>query len=557
MKKFAFIVFIIAVCLIAAACRTDNQIPPAMQEPPAEAVQAELPAPPEQHFELFRNPPPPPPGSSLIEPPNTPEPAPTPTPVIELSARAQYILNAGQFNGKTIDPCGFTYYTTYTNTALGLVYCNYDRNPDCDFLGIVLPIVDVPGGMMGLNCLAELFVMRVIDGCGAEWVIERAETHRENLLQMWREHEEFLRELLGDEELEKRVPQWAQSRAESVEYIKYYEGDYFEISFCFPDFFLTPEEIAFWPAEYKAAGRIFRGFQINVVQPASGFSDGITHLYTQIDDDVAVVIFISSRDWAGYATRRHMARIAELPPATQLSAQAQYILDAGQFSADFVDELFIAEHSLFSYGRYTTYTNKALELVYHYDAEAVDDRRFAGVGRPWVDPPGGMMWAIDFGMSFDMLVIDGCGAQWAREQADYHMEGFIQRWQEWEEYKRERYGEEFEAQIPRWVQSVNENNERLKYYLGDDFEKDFCYIDFLVNPENIAFWPIQYEAAGITFTGLQINAIMPGAGFIIGVTHLYVQIDDDVAVVITISVSEDWAGSAARRHMSRITAIPT
>ena len=246
-----------------------------------------------------------------------------------------------------------------------------------------------------------------------------------------------------------------------------------------------------------------------------------------------------------------------VPPIVQLSARAQYILDAGQFSADFVDEYFIAEHSLFSYGRFTTYTNTALGLVYHYDAEAVDDRRFAGVGRPWVEPPGGMMWAIEFGMSFDMLVIDGCGAQWAREQADSGMKDFIRRWQEWEEYKRERYGDEFEEQVPRWVQSVNENNERLKYYLGDDFEKDFCYIDFLVNPEDIAFWPVQYEAAGRTFTGLQINAVMPWTGFIIGVTHLYDRIDDDVAVVITISVSEAWAGSAARRHMSRITAIPT
>ena len=313
MRKIAFIGCVIALCLIAAACSESNQVSPAEPEPPADTVQAELPAPPEPHFELFRDPPPPPPGSSLIEQPNTPEPEPTPTPVVELSARAQYIWDSGQFSGETVCWSGRTFYTTYTNTALGLIYCNYGHNQDCEFLGVVLPTFDVPGGMMTSSSFSEQFVMRVIDGCGAKWVSEQADAGRERLLQIWREHEEHIREFLSDEELEKRVTQLAQLRAEEVEYIKYYAGDYFERRFCFPDFFLTPEEIAFWSAEYRVVGRTFRGLQINVVYPDSGFFRGYSYLYTQIDDDVAIIISISTQALAGYAASRHMSRITEIP----------------------------------------------------------------------------------------------------------------------------------------------------------------------------------------------------------------------------------------------------
>ena len=222
-------------------------------------------------------------------------------------------------------------------------------------------------------------------------------------------------------------------------------------------------------------------------------------------------------------------------PTTSLSAQAQYILDAGQFSekVEFSD----------SY-RFTVYTNMALRWVYRSDIAV----------HPTVNEPGGMMEATYGPSMIIMRVIDGCGAQWVREAADSRMEDLIQRWQGHEEWLRTFYSdEEFEEEvIPRMLYTSASHEEFMRYHAGDYFERQFRFLDFIFNVEDIAFLPVEYEAAGRIFQGLQIDAEVPGFRNL-GFTYLYTQIDDGMAIVISISTSINWARWAASRHMARIT----
>jgi len=280
---------ILALCLFITACSSANENAPVEYQPPADASQVA---------------------------PNPPEAQSSPAALF-----AQRIIDSGifsgDFHGDFPSPRQFQGFTTYTNTALDMVY-HFDSISEGEdgrlFMGVFAPVAP-SNGLMEAVGFGDGFAMRVIDGSGEEWVRGQADSNIERLIQMYREWDDFLREHYGEEyeEMRARGNQFAR---ENEEFLRNLVGDEYEISFGSHNY----NDMEFWPVEYEIAGRIFTGLQINAIMTGSGFNNGMTYLFHQIDD-LAIVISISSEEWAGAAARRHVSRFstiaehAEQPPA--------------------------------------------------------------------------------------------------------------------------------------------------------------------------------------------------------------------------------------------------
>ena len=234
------------------------------------------------------------------------------------------------------------------------------------------------------------------------------------------------------------------------------------------------------------------------------------------------------------------------------------IVESGYFS----DNNTSGEHG------FKTYTNTALKFIYNKND---DDTLFFGINTPLTLDrnyriSGGLMSYLGFKEVFNMYVIDGSGEEWVRKQADLILDLYIQIYREEEEWLREnfdnvkaRYGaSEFETYDEYAAHSINSRAEReenykewYKEWYGEEYEKQI-YAMSRGEYEHMDFWLAEYEAAGMSFTGLQVNFISPGSGFNHGFTFLHSQIDDDVAIVISVE-TEEGAGSAAKRHMGRFS----
>ena len=236
----------------------------------------------------------------------------------------------------------------------------------------------------------------------------------------------------------------------------------------------------------------------------------------------------------------------QLPPRPQLPAHLQYIVDAGQRSGSYR-------------GGYATYTNTALNIIYHFDEEN-DNSIFLGISAS-TDPmdPGVLMSATGFKDWFWFRVIAGSGEDWVQQRANDFVEWYIEDWLEENEHIREFEGDGYEAWVAQLIESRLQNEQwREEWWTasfpGEPFEES-------IHPftpdelEMVRFWPVEYEIAGRQFSGLQINVVWPGSGFNAGLTWLFHQIDDDTALVISIE-SEEPAGYVARRHVSRFSALP-
>ena len=236
----------------------------------------------------------------------------------------------------------------------------------------------------------------------------------------------------------------------------------------------------------------------------------------------------------------------EPPTSPPLSDFAQYIMDSGYFSG---------EHTWESRGEVRrtapiTYTNTALGLVYLVDVQCIETGFFSELSdSPAVDYQGLLLRAHTFGEQFTMYVIDGCGEEEVKRMAQFALNSIIEMYREHYMWLREYWGKEYEEKLARSVVFRNENEEWHRENMGDDFENMLLPI----TPdeyENIEFWPVEYEAVGRVFAGLQINFILPEAGWNSGITYIFSQVNDDIAILIAIR-SEEPAGSVALRHMGR------
>jgi len=225
-----------------------------------------------------------------------------------LSDAAQRIVDSGELSGESIDITGAIAFTTYVNMVLGFVYHFDETSEDEDgrfFVRIGRP-VEFSSMLMSATGMGDQFVMRVFDGCGEEWVRSQAAYVLESHILAIRSDLELIRELDGDE-YEENLAERIARRDEFRELNRVLLGEYYEEIF----HFLVPEELEdmeFWAVEYETAGIIFTGLQINFTIPIVGSNAGITYLFTQIYDDVAVVIYIYSREFAGAVARRHLGR---------------------------------------------------------------------------------------------------------------------------------------------------------------------------------------------------------------------------------------------------------
>ena len=232
----------------------------------------------------------------------------------------------------------------------------------------------------------------------------------------------------------------------------------------------------------------------------------------------------------------------ELPPEEpvvepQLPAHLQYIVDAGEFGGPAREGV-----------GFSTYTNAALNIIYHLDEESASFVIHAGrVTEELMRVYGYKDW-------FWLIAIAGSGEEWVRQRVDEFVETYIEDWLEESEHIREWVGDEFEEWLAQQIQWRDEREQRWAEHSPEiPFEES-------INPftpdelDMVRFWPVEYEIAGRQFSGLQINVVWPGSGFNVGRTYLFHQLDDDTALVMSID-SEEMAGYVARRHISRFAAI--
>ena len=274
MSRIKCLGLIIALCLLATACNI-----------PASTSHSE-------------------PVGNYVEPTTQEEPAPQvpisaePTEPAILLPALYYIIASGRFEGSHINFMNeVVEYSTYINTALGIIY-HFDREAEGEdgslFFAVSSPSPTLPGGLMQAHAFQEIFSMSVMYGSGEEWVRAQADSYIERFVHEYREWHEYMKENLGEERLEQYLADRTQSTI-MLSFFGFGSHNY--------------EDMEFWPIEYIAAGRIFRGLQINIASPWSGFNNGFTFLYTQICDDVAIVIAIDSEDLAENSANQHMNRI--------------------------------------------------------------------------------------------------------------------------------------------------------------------------------------------------------------------------------------------------------
>ena len=245
-------------------------------------------------------------------------------------------------------------------------------------------------------------------------------------------------------------------------------------------------------------------------------------------------------------TSEDQALYDEPPERSSLSGLAQHIVNSGYFGGEHIWESQGEERRTAP----ITYTNTALGLAYHVDAQCIETGFFSELSdSPAWDYHGLLMRAHTFGEQFFLFVIDGCGEEEVERMAQSDLESIIKMYSEHYAWLREYWGEEYEENLAHSVIFRNENEEWHRENMGDDFENML----WPITPdeyENIEFWPVEYKVAGRVFAGLQINFILPEAGWNSGATYLFSQVSDDVAIFIAIR-SEAPAGAVARQHMSR------
>jgi len=245
----------------------------------------------------------------------SPEPAIEPPAWPPLSDTAQRIVDAGYFSSDHPHPSPWwPGFLIYANTELGLIY-RFDEDEIQAYPELTIIAPDewsAPGLLMAMpgHMFLEELRMYVIDGCGEEWLQERADYALENIIRLllgeFVQIEAWYMEHYGDdyeENLAYRIARrdaWVQQRREI-------EGDAYEHLFS-PLTLAEVESVAFWPVEYEVVGRVFTGLQINHILRGYGGSIGRTYLFSQINDDIAVVMFIYSRECAGAVARRVIAR---------------------------------------------------------------------------------------------------------------------------------------------------------------------------------------------------------------------------------------------------------
>ena len=231
----------------------------------------------------------------------------------------------------------------------------------------------------------------------------------------------------------------------------------------------------------------------------------------------------------------------EVTPEEPLPAHLQYIVDAGYFSGE-----------RYRPWLWSTYTNTALGIVYHYEGDVMYSffmGAYAG------EAPGELMRARGINDRLGLSVIAGSGEEWVRQQADDFVERYIEHWLETEERFRKYECDEYEELLAQRIQRRDEAAQRrAERYPDRPFEK----IIHPLTPDEldlVEFWPVEYEIAGREFVGLQINVMLTSTSHNMGDTHLFHQIDDNTALVITI-MCQTSADSAARRHIARFSALP-
>ena len=222
----------------------------------------------------------------------------------------------------------------------------------------------------------------------------------------------------------------------------------------------------------------------------------------------------------------------EATPEEPLPAHLQYIVDVGQFSGEFDDG-------------FAAYENTLLGFVYRFGDE--DRGSFWGVVAP--EEPGTLMVARGFGESLILSVITGSGEEWAEEHASNYLDRLVQMHREAHEEVRELL--DYESWIAdRFATRAMNADERAEW-------EEVVDPITLEEVDTMSFWPVEYVVAGMYFSGLQINVITPWPmGALWGRTYLFHQIDDDTALVISISSYSKFADEAARIHINRFTALP-
>jgi len=242
----------------------------------------------------------------------------------------------------------------------------------------------------------------------------------------------------------------------------------------------------------------------------------------------------------------------EPPMWPPLSDAAQRIVDSGYFSG---------EHPSPWGPRFSAYTNAELGLIYRiYEDDMQANPELMIYAPSGLSGPNLLMAlpAHFFHEQLHMYIIDGSGEEWLQEQADYALENIIQLLlgdiEPIEAFFMRHYGDDYEENLAYRIARRDAHAQWRRENEGDTYEKLFEPIT-LEEVENVAFWPVEYEAAGKVFTGLQINYFLPADGGYRGITYLFTQLSNDVAVVISI-YSPDFAGSVARRNIDRFEAIP-
>ncbi|MCL2856231.1 MAG: hypothetical protein FWE19_00705 [Oscillospiraceae bacterium] len=284
MKKVLAVLLVVAV-LLAGCARDMQELPLELTEPPVAA------SPPEPQTE------------PIIEP--EPEPEPTePVPYVPDDIRS--IVAAGRFVGEfDLWDGGEQHYTTYENPLLRLRY-HFDEDEDTPrpdlFIGVSPS--EYSDGLFDALSFGNRMVMRLIEGDGREWVEQQVRAHEEQLVEMYQDFLRYLVEEMGYD-LEQLRRNMRESRQQSDEWHEE-QGDVLERRFDVSDH----EELAFWPAEHLVAGLYYRGYHINIVEPFTGFWNGTSYLYAQLDHNRAVVVHVAA--WNEEQVREHIARFSLL-----------------------------------------------------------------------------------------------------------------------------------------------------------------------------------------------------------------------------------------------------
>jgi len=255
-----------------------------------------------------------------------------------------------------------------------------------------------------------------------------------------------------------------------------------------------------------------------------------------------------------YHTQEYPQQPAPMPEqrASPLPGSVQYFVDSGQFGGEHIWESRGEERRTAP----ITYTNTALGLIYHADAQCIEEGFFSHLDAPprGSGNPGLLMGAHTFGEQFTITVIDGCGQEKVQRMAQSDLEciiGLYREFYEW--FTGEHLGGDYEEELARILVVREEDNEWRREQMGESYETML----WPITPEeyeSIEFWPVEYQAAGRVFAGLQINHILPEAGWNSGITYLFSQVNDDVSIFITIR-SQSPAGEIASRHISRLSEL--